>query len=87
MLMAKLYGLERIREDANEFSDFKIGKLFNFLLKYVTPIVLGITVISNLISGFTSMTTAKLVFGWGTIAIMLVTATIFYKKPWEKSID
>ena len=87
ILIARLYGLERIREDANEFSDFRIGKLFNFLLKYVTPIILGITVISNLISGFTTMTSAKIVFGWGTIAIMLVTATIFYNKKWEKSID
>lgn len=87
ILIAKLYGLERIREDANEFSDFKIGRLFNFLLKYVTPIILGITVISNLVSGFTTMTSAKIVFGWGTIAIMLVTATIFYNKKWEKSIE
>lgn len=87
ILIARLYGLERIREDANEFSDFRIGKLFNFLLKYVTPIILGITVISNLISGFTTMTSAKIVFGWGTIAIMLITATIFYNKKWEKSID
>ena len=33
------------------------------------------------------MTSAKIVFGWGTIAIMLITATIFYNKKWEKSID
>lgn len=87
VLMAKLYGLERIRIDANEFSDFKIGKWFNFLLKFITPIILGITVITNLVSGLTSMTSAKLIFGWGTIAIMLITATIFYNKQWEKSID
>ena len=87
ILMAKLYGLEKIRVDANEFSDFQIGRWFNFLLKFVTPVILGITVITNLVSGLTSMTSAKLVFGWGTIAIMLITATIFYNKPWEKSLD
>ena len=86
ILVARLYGLEKIRQEANEYSDFKIGKLFNFLLKFVTPTILGITVISNLITGFTSMTMAKIVFGWGTIGLMIITATIFYNKKWEKEI-
>ena len=73
--------------EANEYSDFKIGKWFNFLLQYVTPLILGITVVTNIITGFAQMNTAKLVFGWGTILIMIVTATIFYRKQWEKSIE
>lgn len=87
ILVCKYYGIEKIRVEANEFSDFRIGKWFNFLLKYVTPLILGITVVTNLITGIRDMTAAKLVFGWGTILIMVVTATIFYKKKWEKPLE
>lgn len=87
LLMCRYYGIEKIRVEANEYSDFKIGKWFNFLLQYVTPLILGITVVTNIITGFAQMNTAKLVFGWGTILIMIVTATIFYRKQWEKSIE
>lgn len=86
ILMCKLYGIEKIRVEANEYSDFKIGRWFNFLLKYVTPVILGITVITNFITGIKNMNTANLVFGWGTISLMLITATIFYNKKWEKEI-
>lgn len=87
VLMCKFYGIDKIRTEANEYSDFKIGKWFNFLLKYVTPLILGITVVTNLISGIKNMNSANLIFGWGTISIMVVTATIFYKKKWEKPIN
>lgn len=86
ILVCRLYGVEKIRVEANEFSEFKVGRVFNFLLSYVTPSILGITVITNLIKGLTNMTIGNLVFGWGTILLMLITATIFYNKKWEKEV-
>lgn len=86
ILMCKYYGIEKIRVEANEHSEFTVGRIFNFLLKYVTPLILGITVITNLINGFTTMNSAKLIYGWGTIALMIITATIFYNKKWEKEL-
>lgn len=87
VLMCKYYGIEKIRREANEYSEFKIGKWFNFLLQYVTPLILGITVITNLITGFVQLDGAKIIFGWGTILVMITAATIFYRKKWEKSIE
>ena len=87
LLVCYVYGIEKIRQDANEFSDFKVGKWFNFLLKYVTPVILGTTVITNLIKGLSKLNMPELVFGWGTILLMIISATIFYKKKWENSVD
>lgn len=87
ILVCKYYGIDKIRIEVNEYSDFGVGKWFDILLKYVTPVLLGITVITNLIKGIRSITVGSLVFGWGTILIMVVSATIFYKKKWENKSD
>ena len=95
ILISYVYGIEKIRLEANEYSDFKIGKIFNFLLKYLTPGVLGITVISNLVGGIKKLIDlngtdkpafmGQIIFGWGTILLMIIFATIFYNKKWKKS--
>lgn len=87
ILVCKYYGIANIRIEANEYSDFEIGKWFDILLKYVTPMLLGITVITNLVKGIKGMTVENLVFGWGTILLMGISATIFYKKAWENKKD
>ena len=33
------------------------------------------------------MTVGNLVFGWGTILMMIIFATIFYKKEWENKSE
>lgn len=83
ILVCKYYGVDKIRVEANVYSDFKIGRWFDILLKYVTPVLLGITVITNLIKGIKTMNLGNLVFGWGTILLMVICATVFYKKAWE----
>lgn len=93
ILVCYIYGVKKIRIDANEYSDFKIGKWFDFFLKYVTPALLGITAITNLIDGFKKLFILKsenhiaflgeLVFGWGIILLMVLSAFIFYKRKWQ----
>jgi len=87
ILVCRYYGIEKIRVEANEYSDFEIGRWFDVLLKYVTPTLLGITVVTNLIKGIKNMTVGNLVFGWGTILMMIIFATIFYKKEWENKSE
>jgi len=93
ILICYIYGVEKIRLDANEFSDFKVGRYFNFFLKYVTPVLLGIMVITNLIKELQKLGELRensyteflgeVVFGWGTILVMFVAAFVFYKKRWH----
>lgn len=84
ILVCKYYGIEKIRNEANLYSDFKIGRWFDYLLKYVTPTLLGITAITNFITGIKNLSLAQLIYGWGTILIMCIVATIFYRKKWEE---
>ncbi len=89
-----IYKTEKLREEANRSSDFKIGVWWDILLKVFTPILLGITVILNFIKGTGTVMHlegvelwSNIIFGYGAIVIMLVVAFIFYKKPWRVSID
>lgn len=95
IMVCYIYGIEKIRIDANEYSDIKVGKYFNFLLKYVTPLILGITVISNLgeevkkLSGLLTsnltMFMGEIVFGWGVILLMLLASIVLYLKKADKN--
>ncbi|MGB0405270.1 MAG: sodium-dependent transporter, partial [Fusobacterium sp.] len=90
ILVCYVYGVEKIRVDANEYSNIKVGKYFNFLLKYVTPIILGITVVSNLVKEFKKLAgllvenkeafMGEMVFGWGVILLMLLASIFLYLK-------
>lgn len=89
-----IYKTDRLREEANKSSDFKIGPWWDVLLKVFTPILLGLTVLLNLVTATGKVIGlsgtefwANIVFGYGTLIVMLVAALIFYKKPWAKSID
>jgi len=89
IVISYVYGAEKLRVYANEHSDFKVGRWWNFLLKYFTPALLGITVVSNLVRGFmdyAGMSGVKVashvIFGWGTVAAMLVAAFLFNRKEW-----
>jgi len=93
ILVCYIYGVKKIRIDANKYSDFKIGKWFDFFLKYVTPALLGLTAITNLIDGLKKILILKsenytaflgeLVFGWGIILLMFITAFVMYKKKYK----
>lgn len=89
-----LYGTEKLRLEANEYSDYKVGKWWDYLLKYFTPLLLGIVCVSNLISAVRSMAemdsvtfAANVAFGWGTLAVMFIASAIFMKRKWTVSTD
>ncbi|PKM52652.1 MAG: sodium-dependent transporter [Firmicutes bacterium HGW-Firmicutes-7] len=89
VLISYIYGTSKLRKEANAFSDFKIGIWWDYLLRYFTPLLLGAVVITNLfnlITGLFSQDTvgavSNVVFGWGTVVIMIGASIIFYKKKW-----
>jgi NSS family neurotransmitter:Na+ symporter len=89
ILISYFYGTKKLRDEANAYSDFKIGKWWDYLLKYFTPVLLGLVVVTNvfnLIMGLFNSDTvgviSNIVFGWGVVLIMIGMAFIFYKKKW-----
>ena len=69
ILVGWFFDLESIRQEANRFSNFSIGKWWCYTLKIVTVVVLGIMIILNLISyirdGYGGYLISDLaVFGW-----------------------
>ncbi len=85
-----IYGTKELRREANEFSDFKVGKWWDYLLRYFTPLLLGAVVVTNiinLITGLSSMDSigviSNIIFGWGTVVLMIGASIVFYKKKWS----
>lgn len=89
ILISYIYGTKELREEANKYSDFKVGKWWDYLLKYFTPLLLGAVVVTNifnLVTGLFSKDTAgvisNIVYGWGIVLIMIGASVIFYKRKW-----
>jgi NSS family neurotransmitter:Na+ symporter len=89
VLISYIYGTEKLRQEANEYSDFKVGIWWDYLLKYFTPLLLGIVVVTNsfnlvtgLFDGDKLNVISNIVFGWGIVAIMIGSAFVFYNKKW-----
>ena len=69
VFLAWICGLDGFKEIINPTSDFKVGTLWTFCLKIITPAILCYMIISNLVgdiktpySGYPSL--ALLIFGW-----------------------
>ncbi len=80
-LIGWFFNLETLRQEANEFSNFSIGKWWIYALKIVTVIVLGFMVISNTIgyirNGYGNYATIDVVvFGWGSLLVGIIATII-----------
>ncbi|MDF2905449.1 MAG: putative sodium-dependent transporter [Herbinix sp.] len=85
-----IYGTKELRDEANKYSDFKVGKWWDYLLRYFTPLLLGAVVVTNivnLITGLGKMESVELmsniIFGWGTVVIMIGASIVFCKRKWS----
>lgn len=81
LLIGWFFDTEYLRKEANQFSNFSIGKWWNYMLKFVTVLVLGFMVISNaftyITEGYGGYSNLDItVYGWGTILICIVVSII-----------
>lgn len=79
IVLGWIYGTAQVREYVNVNSDFRVGFWWDFLVKYVTPVLLGYNIISNLITEFRKPyggypLSAIIVFGWAVALGMLAFA-------------
>ena len=92
-ILGWLFTPEKLRLEANRYSNFGVGKWWNFCLKFITLIVLGFTMVSNLykyLFGEDHYEGYPLWIGCMITAIMIVVTIIltkmrgkdsFYQKP------
>lgn len=79
ILITRFFNPEKLRREANEFSNFSIGKWWIYSLRIVTTIVLGVMLFLNtkdfVLNGYGSYATADVnIFGWGCILLVVVFA-------------
>lgn len=83
-------GPRTIREHTNSVSYFSIGKWWEFVIKFVTPTILSVMLVSSLINefkeaygGYTRMETVA--YGWSIVAFAIILALIISRKPWKNN--
>lgn len=77
-----------IREHTNSISYFRIGKWWDILIKYITPAILLVMVISSLVNEFRHpyggySTGALIAYGWCIIGIGIIGALLISRRPWK----
>ena len=83
ILVGWFFDIDGLRTHANKYSDFAVGKWWNYMIKFVTPVVLGGMVIQTFISNLKEPYggypgSAIAVMGWGVLVACVVLAIIFY---------
>lgn len=81
ILIGWFFDTELLRKEANNFSNFSIGRWWVYMLKIVTVVVLGFMVLSNAINyikeGYGGYATIDIMtFGWGSLLLCVVVAII-----------
>jgi len=82
LLIGWFFKPEKLRKEANEFSNFSVGKWWTVCIKFVTIVVLGIMIVLNtkelIQKGYDAYSSTDLMlFGWGSIIIVIVCTVIF----------
>ncbi|QKJ19623.1 sodium-dependent transporter [Microbacterium hominis] len=83
---------EELRGHLNAVSTFRVGRVWNLLVGVLAPVVLGYMLIARIVAlivdGYEGLPTSFLVvFGWGTIAVIVVVAITMSLVPWRRSPD
>lgn len=90
ILISWFFNLESIREYVNPISDFTIGKWWNFMLKYLTPALLGYMTIKKIFSDISKpyggyQLEAIFRYGFGILGFTIILAFIFDRMSERKS--
>lgn len=82
-----IFGVEKLRNFTNEFSEVKLGSWFNILMKYICPFALGIILVWNVIQEIIDINNGTLyegyplwaiaVGGWAVLGLIVVVSLIF----------
>ena len=88
IIIGWIFKLTSLREHFEPLSDFNVGKWWEFTIKFVTPAVLGITVIQNFIGEFTNpyggyQVAPLIAYGWSVALLTIILGVIISKSKWK----
>ncbi|GAB3604364.1 sodium-dependent transporter [Microbacterium aureliae] len=83
---------DELRAHLNAVSTFRVGRVWVLLVGLLAPIVLGYMLIARIITlivdGYGGMPGWYLgLFGWGTVAFLIVAAVVMWLIPWRRTPD
>lgn len=86
-----IIGAEKIRNHTNDISYFKIGKWWNFTVKFITPVVLSIMLVTNFTTELKShyggyQLPELFVYGWSVIGLGIIAALLLSRKSWKNKV-
>lgn len=92
ILLGWILDIEKLRQHINRVSTVKLGRWWNFLIKYFVPIILALIVLGDIYheikTPYEGYSWASLVIiGLGWIIVTLAAALIISVRPWRRSIN
>jgi NSS family neurotransmitter:Na+ symporter len=88
ILVGWIYGVNRLREHVNSISMFRVGRSFNFFIRYLIPAVLLFLFFSDLIQdirqpygGYSWI--AIILIGRDWLLVTLIAALLVAMRPWR----
>jgi NSS family neurotransmitter:Na+ symporter len=81
LLIGWFFNIGKLQQKIDQYSEIKAGKWWIFMIKYVSPLVLGIIIITNFIQEISTPYEGYplkyiLIGGWGVITLLLVLSII-----------
>lgn len=86
-----IYGAERMRQYINSVSDWKIGRWWNYCIKYVVPLVLSVLVVlqfwKEITTPYEGYPGWALALGWIVVVVPIVVAIALAFKPAKVEVE
>ena len=92
VLVGWVFKAERLRRYVNELSAWKIGRWWDWSIRYLVPGVLAVLLVSSLVKEFSPPhyggypLLALLLIGWNWLIVTLVVAVFVALRPWRRSL-
>ncbi|MDO9577218.1 MAG: sodium-dependent transporter [Candidatus Cloacimonadales bacterium] len=82
VVLGWFFKINKLREYANEYSEIRIGKFWNYLIKLIIPIIIFALIITETIKLITKgyegyPASALVIAGWGVVIILPIVSLIF----------
>jgi NSS family neurotransmitter:Na+ symporter len=90
ILLGWVYRAAELRQHVNSLSSFKVGRLFDFSIKYLIPIILGVLLWNDLTTDIRRPYGGYpwpmlLLIGTGWLIATLIAALLVARRPWRRA--